>query len=543
MNNVRPKPTELVIFGAGGDLTWRKLMPALYSLYLDGWLPEQFAIIGVDRKAMDEKDLHQRLREGVDRFSRHGATDTKNWKAFCSHIADYISADFSDAKMYRDLAEKLDAREQDWGTPTTRLFYLATPPSMVEIIAPALHESGLAKDADHTRIVVEKPFGRDLESAQALNRLLGDCFEERQIYRIDHYLGKETVQNILAFRFANALFEPLWDRRYIDHIQITVAEQVGVEHRGAYYEKAGALRDMIQNHLLQILCLIAMEPPVCFDDDEIRNKKVDVLRAVRSINVDEAHIFAARGQYDAGWMEGKQVPGYRQEPDVAADSTTETFAALKLFIDNWRWQGIPFYLRTGKRLPVRASEVVIQFRPVPHQSFPNASIPSWHPNRLIIRIQPKEGILLRFQAKQPGPRLRLSPVEMRFSYMEAFNTIPPEAYETLLLDAMLGDATLFMRADQVEAAWSIITPVLKAWEQDPPIEFPNYHASSWGPEDAEVLIAQDGRSWIPPDLGPGDGVPEIVEREAAQRTKRSEHPASSHDGKENEEKQKTKPGR
>jgi glucose-6-phosphate 1-dehydrogenase len=541
MNNMRPKSTEMVIFGAGGDLTWRKLMPALYDLFLDQWLPEQFAIIGVDRKAMNAKKFHQRLREGVDRFSRHGATDAKNWKAFSSYIVEYISADFSVAETYHDLAKRLDAREQDWGVPATRLFYLATPPSMVEVIAPALHDAGLVKDSDRSRIVVEKPFGRDLESAQALNRLLEENFEEKQIYRIDHYLGKETVQNILAFRFANALFEPLWDRRYIDHIQITVAEQVGIEHRGAYYEKAGALRDMIQNHLLQILCLIAMEPPVSFNDDEIRNKKVDVLRAIRPISVEEAHLYAARGQYGAGWEEGEKVPGYRQEPDVSPDSNTETFAALKLFVDNWRWQGIPFYLRTGKRLPVRASEVVIQFRPVPHQSFPSASIPNWHPNRLVIRIQPRESIMLRFQAKEPGPHLRLSPVEMRFCYADAFHTIPPEAYETLLLDAMLGDATLFMRADQVEAAWSIITPVLQAWEKDPPVDFPNYRASSWGPEVAEVLIAQDGRSWILPGMGPDDDLEcGNAEEQRSSRTARNRTSAVSNDGKEIEKRHEAK---
>ena len=348
--------------------------------------------------------------------------------------------------------------------------------------------------------MVEKPFGRDLGSARALNQLLTSVFDESQIYRIDHYLGKETVQNLLAFRFANALFEPIWNRRYIDHVQITVAEQVGVEHRGGYYDHAGALRDMVQNHLMQILCLIAMEPPVSFDADEIRNKKVDVLRAVRPIPGPQLHRFAVRGQYGAGWLQGQHVSAYRDEPGVAPDSTTETFAALKLFVDNWRWQDVPFYLRTGKRLPSRVSEVFIQFRPVPHQSFPPSAAGEWRSNRLVIRIQPEEGIRLQFQAKQPGPTLRLSPVEMRFCYEDAFKVKPPEAYETLLLDVMQGDATLFMRADQVEAAWSVITPVLEAWEATPPGDFPNYQASTWGPEAAEVLIAQDGRSWLLPAL-------------------------------------------
>lgn len=357
----------------------------------------------------------------------------------------------------------------------------------------------MTDNRQRVRIVTEKPFGRDLASASALNRTLTGAFDESQIYRIDHYLGKETVQNILAFRFANALFEPIWDRRYIDHVQITVAEQVGVEHRGGYYDRAGALRDMVQNHLLQILCLTAMEPPVSFDADEIRNKKVDVLRAIRPILPEHAHRFAVRGQYDAGWIEGQRVPAYRNEPGVARDSSIETFAAAKFFVDNWRWQDVPFYLRTGKRLLTRASEVFIQFRPVPHQSFPPGAVVDWRPNRLVICIQPEENILLRFQAKQPGQNLRLSPVEMRFCYRDAFRVTPPDAYETLLLDVMRGDATLFMRADQVEAAWSVVDPILEAWNSITPVDW-TYPAGAWGPEAAEVLIAQDGRSWLMPTV-------------------------------------------
>ncbi len=328
--------------------------------------------------------------------------------------------------------------------------------------------------------------------------MLTSVFDETQIYRIDHYLGKETVQNILALRFANALFEPIWNRQYIDHVQITVAEKVGVGHRGPYYEHAGALRDMIQNHLMQILTLIAMEPMVSFDPDEIRNKKMDVLKAIRPISKKQVHQVAVRGQYGPGMVEGQKVPGYRSESGVAADSSSETFAALKVSIDNWRWQDVPFYLRTGKRLKVMASEVVIQFRPVPHQSFPKAAALDWQPNRLILQIQPQEGILLSFQAKHPGSTLSLSPVDMTFSYQEAFKIKSPQAYETLLADVMAGDATLFMRADQVEASWSILTPILKTWDVLKVEDFPNYISGSWGPEAADQLIEKDGRSWLQP---------------------------------------------
>jgi len=341
-----------------------------------------------------------------------------------------------------------------------------------------------------------KPFGHDLQSAHELNQLLQSMFDESQIYRIDHYLGKETVQNILAFRFANALFEPIWNRNYIDHIQITAAESVGLEGRNSYYEKAGALRDMVQNHILQLLCMIAMEAPVSFDANEIRNKKVDVLNAIRKIRKEEVQDYAVRGQYGPGWMKGQKVVGYRQEKGVNPESPVETFAAVKFYVDNWRWQGVPFYVRTGKYLHEKTTIIVLQFRPAPHYAFPPEAAETWRPNRLTISIQPNMDIRIRFQAKRPGQKMTLSPVDMVFNYEEAYEDHSPEAYETLLLDIMEGDATLFMRADQVEAAWRVITPILEAWQNRPPVDFPNYAPGTWGPEDAEALIARDGHNWI-----------------------------------------------
>jgi glucose-6-phosphate 1-dehydrogenase len=496
-SNDSSKPTLLVLFGCGGDLAWRKLIPALFHLYLDKRLSESFALVGLDRVEFTDETLRQHFREGVTQFSSREPIRESDWQTFTATIR-YLKADFSSGEDYLRLGQHLADWEKDKNVKANRIFYLATPPSLFEPIARRLGEAGLAKERERVRLVIEKPIGYDLESALSMNRVVSEKFQESQIFRIDHYLGKETVQNILAFRFANPFFEPIWNRRYVDHVAITVAEELGVEHRGSYYDHAGALRDMVQNHLLQLLCLIAMEPPVSFQADEIRNKKADVLHALRPIPHDLVHQVAARGQYGSGWVEGQRLPAYRNEEGVAPSSNTETFVALKLFVDNWRWQDVPFYLRTGKRLPKQVSEVSVRFRTTPHQSFPAEATLDWQPARLVICIQPDEGIVMKFQAKQPGPQMRLRPVDMRFSYRESFKVPLPDAYETLLWDVMMNDATLFMRADQVEAAWALLMPVLEVWESSPPTNFPNYAAGTWGPEASEMLIAQDGRSWLLP---------------------------------------------
>lgn len=488
-------PTIIVIFGATGDLTWRKLIPAIYNLYLDHWIPENFYVMGVGRGGLSEAQFHKKLNEGVDKFSRRGKSKKKEWDAFARYLT-YYQGEFDDNTTYDHIKKQIQQLEKRWKVPVNCIFYMAVPPQFFNVIATKIGNAGLARDKKMSRIVLEKPFGHDLESAKNLNTLLHNLFDECQIYRIDHYLGKETVQNILAFRFANAMFEPIWNRNYIEHVQITVSEQLGVENRGNYYETAGALRDMIQNHILQLLCLISMEPPVSFNADEIRNRKVDVLNALRKFRPEDVHKFAVRGQYGEGWILGKKVKSYRQEPDVNKNSNKETFAAIKLYIDNWRWQDVPFYLRTGKRMNESITVITIQFRPVPHQSFPTEATGNWQPNRLVLNIQPHMGIRLQFQAKQPGLEMLLYPVDMLFNYSESYTSGTPEAYETLLLDIMRGDSTLFMRADQVEAAWDILMPIINLWEKNPSVDFPNYAAGAQGPQDGEAIIAADGHNWI-----------------------------------------------
>lgn len=489
-------PVAIIIFGGAGDLTWRKLIPSLFTLHLNRSLPEKFAIIGVDRAALSDETLRKRLHEGVRRFSNLGSTKAADWKTFAAHIS-YQRGDFATVRTYAILAKQLAALDQTWNANSVRIFHLATPPSLIGVISKSLSAAGLTRERQRARIVVEKPIGSDLESARRLNRKLTKYFHESQVFRIDHYLGKETVQNILAFRFANPMFEPIWNRRYVDYVTITVAEEVGIGHRGKYYEQAGELRDMVQNHLMQLVCLVAMEPPVSFSADEIRDKKVAVLHALRPFSHDETQASTVRGQYGRGTIQGKRVRDYREEQDVAPDSQTETYAALQLFVDNWRWQDVPFYLRAGKRMPRQLTEIVIHFRPVPHRLFPSDAVPDWQPTRVIMSIQPDEGIVLRCYAKQPGSPMRLRQVDMRFSYREAFKAPSPPAYATLLHDVMVNDATLFMRNDQVEAAWAALMPVLDAWSATSAEDFPNYAAGTDGPESAKELIQRAGHAWSP----------------------------------------------
>lgn len=485
----------MVIFGATGDLTSRKLVPALYNLARERRLPGGFSVVGFARREWDDAHFRQVLLEGVNDNSRSGEAEPALWDSFAEGIT-YHRGSFDDPAAYASLADELVRIDAERGTGGNRVFYLATPPESYPDIIANLGAAGLGRSPNGgwTRIIIEKPFGRDLESARALNRQVLSVFDESQIYRIDHYLGKETVQNLLVFRFANGIFEPIWNRRHVDHVQITVAESIGVEDRGGYYDHSGALRDMIQNHLTQLLTLTAMEPPVAYDADAVRDEKVKVLRAIQPIAPADVERFAARGQYGAGSVSGKPVDGYRRERGVAPDSQTETFVALKLFVDNWRWAGVPFYLRSGKAMPRRVSEIAVQFKTVPTMLFSDSPTNDIEPNVLAIKIQPDEGITLKFGSKVPG-QSQIRPVTMDFRYGTSFGVASPEAYERLLLDCMLGDSTLFTRRDEVEASWALITPVHQGWAAAPPVSFPNYEAGTWGPADADELLARDGRAW------------------------------------------------
>jgi len=487
-----PEGCAVVVFGATGDLTARKLMPALYNLSRERLLPSGFSVVGCARRDWSDEQFRAAMKAAVAQNSREPVQDDI-WDSFARELH-YVRSDFDDATGYGRLGERLAAQDAAHGASGNRLFYLATPPTAYAEIAHHIGESGLASGGPSgwVRLVVEKPFGRDLASARDLDQSIAKVFRERQIYRIDHYVGKETVQNILVFRFGNGIFEPIWNRRYVDNVQVSVAETVGVEGRGGYYEEAGALRDMVQNHLFQLLALVAMEPVASFQGDAVRDEKAKVFDAV--VPVESVDRDTVRGQYVAGAIVGEQVPGYRQESGVSATSRVETYAALRLEIENWRWAGVPFYLRVGKRLPRRATEVAITFKTAPLQLFRNMGGDNPAPNLLVLRIQPDEGISLRFGAKVPGTRSDVRPVNMDFRYGTSFGAGPPEAYERLLLDAMLGDSTLFTRSDAVFAAWSVLTPVLDAWaEGASPLQF--YEAGSWGPDRATDLVQRDGRAW------------------------------------------------
>ena len=489
-----PDPSMLVLFGATGDLAHRKVIPALYQLWRTNLLPHEFELLAIGRRPYDSATFRDEIRTSLEKFARVLPLDESAWTSF-SECVEYHRLDFEEADGFDRLAVHLDELDAVHGTRGNRLFYLATQPSQFAEIVGQLGRVGLdheRHDGGWRRVVIEKPFGHDLISAQKLNREVGKVFRESQVYRIDHYLGKETVRNLLVFRFGNSLFEPIWNRRYVDHVQITVAESIGIENRGAFYEETGAARDVVQNHLLQLVSLVAMEPPATFQADALRDEKVKVLRAITTDPAESRDV--VRGQYGPGWVAAAAVPGYREEDGVDRESETETYVAARLTIDDWRWSGVPFYVRTGKRLPKRATEIAIQFRGVPHRLFePASSEPD--PNLLAIRIQPDEGIMLRFGAKVPGLGLDVRSVTMDFAYGSAFTVDSPDAYETLILDALQGDASLFTRADEVEHAWAIVDPIIEAWADGTAPAFPNYEAGSWGPEAADELLARDGRRW------------------------------------------------
>ena len=491
-------PTILVIFGASGDLTARKLIPALFNLTLDSLLPADFHLVGFGRKEVSDGEFRKMARESVTEFSRR-PLDEQPWGELerCVH---YHSGGYDEAEAYRGLAEKIAGLEKASGREMQLVFYISTPPNVFEPIIENLGASGLATrlvgGKPGSKVIIEKPFGRDLESARRLNRVIGRNFDESQVYRIDHYLGKETVQNLLVARFANAIFEPIWNREFVDCVQITVAESVGVGSRGGYYDQSGALRDMIQNHTMQLLSLIAMEPPVSLDPESIRDEKVKVLKAVQPLALEPPErADVVRARYDEGLMSGKPVPGYLKEKDIPADSNTETYAAMRLMINNWRWKGVPFYLRSGKRLARRVSEIAIQFKRPPGILFTGSRKYDVAHNTLVIQVQPDEGMTLLTNSKVPGLETRTQPVKMHFRYSATFGSNTPEAYERLILDAIVGDSTLFIRGDETEASWKLITPVLQSWEQLGNHGMAGYAAGSWGPLESERLLWSDGHQW------------------------------------------------
>jgi glucose-6-phosphate 1-dehydrogenase len=488
-------PCVMVIFGAAGDLTKRKLIPALYNLSKAELLSREFAIVGIAHNPMSTDDFRGKVMEDLKHYAGQEVdADIAEW--FLRRLY-YVTGDFKDKALYGQLKDFLDKVDKDHSTHGNYFFYMATSPDYFGPVVEQLASVGLMEENNQhwRRVIIEKPFGRDLESAVTLNKQLLRVAAERQIYRIDHYLGKETVQNILAFRFANGIFEPIWNRRYIDHVQISVAETVGVEQRGSYYDHAGALRDMVPNHIMQLISLTSMEPPVSFHADAVRDEQAKILHAIQPLSSEEVLSRTVRGQYGDGVTEGHHVPGYRNEEDVPSDSRTETFVAMKLAIDNWRWADVPFYLRTGKRLAAQNTHIVIQFRRAPFVLFRDTAVENLMPNQLVLHIQPEEGISLQFAAKVPGPVMHLGAVDMNFEYADYFGTQPSTGYERLLHDCMIGDQTLFQRADMVEAGWCVVSPLLDVWKALPPRNFPNYPSGTWGPKESEELLERDGRHW------------------------------------------------
>ncbi len=490
-------PCAVVLFGASGDLARRKVIPALYDLASHNSLASRYALIGFARTPMTDEAFRASATEAAKSISEVGPIDDARWKEFASNLC-YSAGEYGDQESYARLAKRLADLDAEKKLGGNRLFYLSTPPEVYPDIVEQLGRAGLARPAtpnSWVRIIIEKPFGRDLTSARELNQIVLNVFEEHQVYRIDHYLGKDTVQNLLVLRFGNGIFEPLWNRNYVDHVQITAAETLGVERRGGFYETAGALRDMIQSHVLQLSCLTAIEPPASFDANSVRNEKIKVLQSIRPFNLEMVAQSAVRGQYGPGQADGKAMAGYRAEPGVSPNSRTETFVAAKLLIDNWRWAGVPFYLRTGKRLAKRSTEIVIQFRRAPHIVFRGREI---EPNRLVLNIQPDEGISISFGAKRPGTEMRIGNVTMNFSYREGFGESSRSAYATLLNDCLRGDATLFDRGDSVEAAWTLVDPILDVWSAAKSAVVPSYPAGTWGPKESDVLLDREGHRWHTP---------------------------------------------